>query len=175
MRALCIAAAACGLVAAPASAAELFGGVYAHDQMTFLNRGGFESGADVLVGIRGSRIDALGFIGAPAPYAFGSIATSGGTDLAAAGLGWKFGRRIYVRPGIGLAIHTRSSNGVRAGFRTDLGSRILFEPELGIGFQVSDRLSAEASWIHVSNAGILSRQNPGQDNIGVRLNLKLGK
>ena len=50
---------------------------------------------------------------------------------------------------------------------------MLFEPEFGIGTQVSDRLSIEASWVHMSHAQMFGRQNPGIDNIGMRLNFKL--
>jgi hypothetical protein len=50
---------------------------------------------------------------------------------------------------------------------------VLFEPEIGIGFQASDRISVEGSWVHMSHAQLFGRQNPGMDNIGVRLNLKL--
>ena len=49
----------------------------------------------------------------------------------------------------------------------------LFEPEFGLGVQASDRLSVEASWVHLSHAQLFSRQNPGIDTIGLRLNLKL--
>jgi hypothetical protein len=34
-------------------------------------------------------------------------------------------------------------------------------------------MSVEASWVHMSHATLFSRQNPGIDNLGVRLNLKL--
>ena len=37
----------------------------------------------------------------------------------------------------------------------------------------SDRISVEGSWVHMSHAQLFGRQNPGMDNIGVRLNLKL--
>ena len=94
-------------------------------------------------------------------------------NLAAAGLSWKIGDRFFLRPGIGLAIHDRSSNVVYGNLRGDLGSRILFEPELGMGFRIGERLTAEASWVHVSNAGVLSRQNPGMENIGIRLSYRL--
>jgi lipid A 3-O-deacylase len=159
--------------ASPASAAELFGGLAVHDVDTPLNKGGFEGGLAVQAGIRGNRLKALSAIGAPSPYAFASVSTQGGTDLAAAGLSWKLGGRIYLRPGIGLAVHDRSSHVVRGGLRGDFGSRILFEPELGLGVRLGDRLSAEASWIHVSHATLFSHQNPGMDNIGLRLNLEL--
>jgi hypothetical protein len=169
-----IAAAAASLIAVtPAAAGELFGGLTVHDIDTPLNKGGFEDGLDLQAGWRGGRIRALKVVGAPSPYVFVSVSTDGGTNLAAAGISWKIGNKVYLRPGIGLAIHDRSSNVVGGGLRRDLGSRILFEPELGLGVRLSDRLSVEASWIHVSNAGLLSRQNPGMDNIGLRLNYRL--
>jgi lipid A 3-O-deacylase len=159
--------------AAPAQASELFTGLLAHDVDTPVTKGGFEDGADIELGWRGERIAALRFIGAPSPYAFGSFATGGETHLAAAGLSWRIGRRLFARPGIGLAVHTRSSHGVMNGLRTDLGSRILFEPELGLGYQISERVAVEAAWVHVSHAQLLSRQNPGMDSIGLRLTFRL--
>ena len=121
---------------------------------------------DVQAGWRGARIKALKAVGGPSPYAFVSVSTEGGTNLAAIGLSWKIGDKVFLRPGIGLAVHDRSSNVVYGGFRGDLGSRILFEPELGVGVRLGERVTAEASWVHVSNAGLFSRQNPGMDNIG---------
>ena len=55
--------------------------------------------------------------------------------IAAVGLSAKFGDRIYIRPGIGLAIHTGSARNTNNPFndKIEFGSRILFEPELGIG------------------------------------------
>jgi hypothetical protein len=171
---LIAAAASALLIATPASAGELFGGLYAHDVDTPLNKGGYEGGLAVSAGFRGDRIRALKGIGGPSPYVLVSVSTEGGTNLAAAGLSWKIGRKVYLRPGIGLAIHDRSSNIVYGNLRGDFGSRILFEPELGIGVQASERVSVEASWIHVSHAGLFNgAQNPGMDNIGLRLNFKL--
>jgi hypothetical protein len=61
-----------------------------------------------------------------------------------------------------------------SGIRTDLGSRVLFEPEIAIGLAVAPRVSVEASWVHISNARLFdSQQNPGIDMIGVRANLRL--
>ena len=157
----------------PAQASELFGGILAHDIDSPLTKGGHEDGADLQFGWRGERIRALSFIGSPSPYAFGSLHTGGDTHFAAAGISWKLGGRLFVRPGVGLAVHTRGSHGVRDGLRTDLGSRILFEPELGIGYQVNERFSIEASWVHISNAQLLSRQNPGMDSVGIRLSYRL--
>ena len=158
------------ILPAPAQASELFGGMLAHDVETPLTKGGFEDGADIELGWRGGR---LGFLGRPSPYAFASIATGGETHFAAAGLSWRLGGRLFARPGLGLAVHTRSSHGVRNGLRTDLGSRILFEPELGLGYQLSDRVALEATWVHVSHAQLFGEQNPGMDSIGIRLSYRL--
>ncbi|HEX8623142.1 MAG TPA: acyloxyacyl hydrolase [Allosphingosinicella sp.] len=159
--------------ASPAPAAEIFGGLAAHDVDTPLNKGGFEDGLAVQAGVRGGRIRALKAIGAPSPYAFASVSTEGGTNFAAVGLSWKIGGRLYLRPGIGLAIHDRSSHVVHGNLRGDFGSRILFEPELGLGYQLSERVSAEASWVHMSHATLFnSRQNPGMDNLGVRFSYR---
>jgi lipid A 3-O-deacylase len=159
--------------AVPAQAQEIFAGILAHDVESPLTKGGLENGADIELGWRGGRIRALGAIGSPSPYAFVSAATGGDTHFAAAGLSWRIGGRLFVRPGVGLAVHTRSGNGVANGFRTDLGSRILFEPELGIGYRINDRVAIEASWVHISNAQLLSRQNPGMDSVGIRLSYRM--
>lgn len=159
-------------LASPAGASEVFGGLLAHDVDSPLTRGGFEDGADFQLGWRGERIRDLRAIGSPSPYAFVSVATGGDTHFAAAGLSWRIGGRVYVRPGIGIAVHTRGEGAVN-GLRTDLGSRILFAPELGVGVRLNERLSVEAAWVHLSHAQLFSRQNPGMDSVGLRLNYTL--
>ena len=153
-------------------AADLFGGLHSHDVDTVLTKGGFERGVDFQIGWRGEPMAALQVIGAPAPHVFISVNSAGDTNFAAAGVSWKIGRTLYLRPGVGIAIHDRPSRAVADGQRIDFGSRILFEPELGIGYRLSDRVSLEASWIHLSHAQLFSRQNPGLDNFGVRLNYR---
>ena len=82
------------------------------------------------------------------------------TSYAAVGLSAKFGDKIYIRPGLGLAIHTGSADNY---YRTDkiaFGSRILFEPELAVGTRINDRLSVEASWVHMSHAHSVQPRKP---------------
>ncbi len=164
--------AAC-LAPVPAAATELFGGVYVHGVDTPLTLGGSpEGGLDAQLGFRGPPI----FPGTKLePYVFGALNSKSGTHYAAAGLAWKFGDRIYVRPGLGLAVHSGSTANFSNpdNHKIEFGSRLLFEPELGMGARINDRLTLEASWVHLSHATLLGRQNPGIDNIGVRLNLKL--
>ena len=163
---LAIAVAAPG---APAAADELFGGVYVHDVKLPTDKSGLEGGADLMLGYRGGNIGKTPL----QPYLFAAVNTAGETNYAAAGLSAKFGKTVYIRPGIGLAVHTGSAANR---FRTDriaFGSRILFEPEIAVGTQLNRRLSVEASWVHMSHAQLFGRENPGIDNLGVRLNLAL--
>lgn len=158
-------------LSAPAHAGELFGGVFIHDVDTPLTKSGIESGADLMAGYRFGKIAATPI----QPYAFVAVNTAGETNYGAIGISAKFGNSIYVRPGIGLAVHTGSTKNYSdpTDGKIDFGSRILFEPEVGLGARLNDRMSIEASWVHMSHATLFSRQNPGIDNFGIRFNLAL--
>ena len=171
MKSLIPLALAATLAATPANAAEIFGGLYKHAVDTPLSlEGGRERGVDVQFGYRGGRLfPPLGL----QPYVFGALNSAGDTSYAAAGLSWKFGDRIFIRPGLGLAIHNGSARTFDRPDRIAFGSRILFEPELGVGIRLAPRATLEASWVHMSHATLFSGQNPGIDNIGARLSLAL--
>ena len=154
------------LAAAPARAGEIFGGLYVHDIDSPLTASGLEGGVDVQIGWRGGRIARTPL----QPYAFAAVNTAGNTNYGAVGISAKFGDKLYVRPGLGLAVHTGSAGNFQRPDKIAFGSRILFAPELGIGAQVNDRVSIEASWVHMSHAQLFGRQNPGIDNVGVRVN-----
>ncbi|NUR45314.1 MAG: acyloxyacyl hydrolase [Sphingomonas sp.] len=159
------------VVPSAAQAGELFGGLHIHDVKTPLDKSGIEDGVDLSIGYRGGRMFGT-FL---QPYVFGALNSSGATSYAAAGLSARFGfgRGWYIRPGVGLAIHNGSADKF---YRTDkiaFGSRVLFEPEVGIGAQINKRVSVEASWVHMSHAQLEGRENPGIDNLGVRVNLAL--
>ncbi len=165
------------VVASPGAAHEAFVGAYFHEVETPLTFPVDESGADIELGYRFAPVEALSFIGKPQPYVLASINTAGDTSFAGGGLSWKLGSGwIYVRPGIGLIVQ----DGPNERFdpvtrrRTDLGSRVLFEPEIAIGAHATDRVSIEASWVHISHAQLFnSQQNPGVDMMGVRVNLAM--
>jgi len=174
VRARCATLSCAALVAlacsSPAAAAEVFGGVYVHGVDTPLTLGGDpEKGADVQLGWRGGRIGKTPL----QPYALVSVHTAGKTHFVAAGLSAKFGDRIYVRPGLGLAVHTGSADNFDNPFNDEVefGSRVLFEPEIGVGMRVSQRVTAELSWVHLSHATLFGKQNPGIDSIGMRVNV----
>lgn len=166
----------CSLIAVAfstaANAGELFGGIYVHDVKLPTDLSGIEPGADLQLGYRGGTL-ATPLGASLQPYLFGALNTAGATSYASAGLSARFdlGKSFFTRPGLGLAIHNGSAGDY---YRTDkiaFGSRVLFEPELGIGMRIKDRLSIEASWVHMSHATLFSHENPGIDNLGVRLTL----
>lgn len=178
MRLSFLAAALATGLAVPAQAGELFGGVYAHAVDTPFTFDTGEGGADVQIGVRSDPIEALRVIGMPSAHVFGSLnSEEGGTDFVAAGLSWKIDAGpVYIRPGVGLALHNAPEIRVdpETRIRTDLGSRVLFEPEIAIGTNVSERVSIEASWVHISNARLFNReQNPGINMMGLRLNWRM--
>ena len=166
------------LLAAPVAAEEVYGGIYAHGVDTPFTFDTGEGGVDLQAGYRFAEIEALRFLGGPQPYVFGSVNLDGDTNFAGIGLSWKaeLSDRFYLRPGVGLVIHDGPTERVdpETRLRTDLGSRVLFEPEIAFGLDLNERTSVEASWVHISNARLFnSRQNPGIDTIGVRVNLAL--
>lgn len=164
------------LIAAPAAAQEVYVGASAHavDLPTSLNTN--ESGADVQIGLRSPPIEALAAIGKPSAYLHAQASLRGDTSVMAMGLSWHVQAtdRIYIRPGIGLAVHDDTIPDFKPDrTRWDLGSRVLFEPELAIGYRLSPRYAVEASWVHVSHATLFSEQNPGMDFIGARVVVSL--
>lgn len=165
-----LAAGAC-LAPTAAHAGELFGGLYVHDIDSPLTLSGVENGGDLQAGYRWERLGRTPL----QPYVFGAVNTAGKTHYAAVGLSAKFGKQFYVRPGLGIAIHSGDNQDFDDPFdhNVEFGSSILFEPELGVGLQINERVSIEASLVHLSHAQIFGSQNPGIDNLGVRLNWKL--
>jgi len=77
-----------------------------HDIDSPLTASGIEGGADIQLGYRWDRIGRTPL----QPYLFGAVNTAGETSYAAVGLSAKFGDRIFVRPGLGIAIHTGSDD-----------------------------------------------------------------
>ncbi len=176
-----------------ARAGEVFGGAYVHDIDDGISYGKFEKGAQIVIGARTTALDELAFLGKPRVHLLAGVNTAGGTNYAATGLSWRFhlNDRLYVQPGIGVAIHDGRVNlpspdapGITPeerlkrlrDFQTklDLGSRVLFEPELSVGWRATPRLSVELSWIHMSHAQLAGSYNPGVGDVGVRLLYRYG-
>lgn len=117
------------------------------------------------------------------------INTDGRTSFASIGAEWRqhaFKRRVYGQAGIGVAIHDGyrfTPDPLQPGLpvgearrrsdiyltRTSFGSRILFNPNASVGVRLSRRWAVEATWEHFSHRQLFSDQNPGIDNVGLRL------
>src|SRR6476646_5586367 len=90
LKLLVLSFAALGLVfAQPARAGEVFGGVYVHDVKLPTDLSGIESGADLVLGYRVSRIGHL-WRAELQPYGFIAVNTAGDTDYGAIGIAAKF-------------------------------------------------------------------------------------
>lgn len=161
-------------VPAGAQAAELFAGLHVHDVKLPLDESGIETGVDFSLGVRGGDIGRVWRFEFQ-PYVFGAVNSAGNTDYAAAGIAAKLplGAGWYFRPGLGIAIHDGSAGKFYRSDKIAFGSRVLAEPEIAVGKQLNRRLSVEASWVHMSHAQIFGPENPGIDNVGLRVNLKL--
>lgn len=161
---------------AQASAEEIFVGANINGIETPFSADVDEDGVNIQFGIRGEPEKILSFIGSPSLYALASINTQEDTSFIAGGISWHFDliNKVYFRPGIGIAVQDRSGERFRAsdGLRIDLGSTVLFEPELVLGLEASKKVSVELTWLHVSHAHIFDRQNPGIDMMGARLAFK---
>lgn len=184
---------AAAAIAGPAAAGEVFAGVYAHDVDDGISYGKFEDGAQIVIGARTTALDELEFLGRARVHLLAGVNTSGGTNYVATGLSWRFdfNERLYIQPGIGVAVHDGRVNlpspnepGLTPEERLkrtrdrqtklDLGSRVLFEPELSLGWKATPRLSMELSWIHVSHARLAGHYNPGLGDVGVRVLYRYG-
>ena len=159
------------MLASPVLADDVWLGLYEHDVTLAQVR--FETGQDLKGGWIGERIEHFRAIGRPRPHILVSKSLNGSTDYVAVGLNWTLGTRLYARPGIGLAVHDGPSRAYREGRRVDLGSPVVFEPELAFGWRIGDGLALEASWVHLSHATLFSRQNRGMDSWGLRLLVRL--
>jgi hypothetical protein len=199
---IAMATALCAVVfVSPAAAGEALLGVYAHD-VTFLGdafgvgSAGRENGdgADLEFGLRSDRIGVLSWLGRPQAQAFMSLNTQGLSNFGAVGLTWpiKLSHTFYIRPGLGLALTDGKAGlppvnapGISPEeiqrrlelfeHRIDFGSKVLFEPEIGVGAHLNPRWDAELSWVHISNGEIFHHgKNQGLDDAGLRLVYRFG-
>ncbi len=183
-----LAVAALSWAAGQSRAADIFAGIYAHGLATPT---GSEKAEDVMVGARTAPIQSLWWLGKPSVDAMLSINTQVRTDFVAVGLNWPIGLsaggKVYLRPAFGLAYTDGEANvgnayapGLSATemqrrlylsqTRIDFGSKELFKEELALGYKVTPKISAELSYIHLSNGQIFHQgKNQGLDDAGLRV------
>ena len=161
----------------PAQAGELFGGVYTNRVDTGVAVCCAESGADIELGYRTEPLKGLARLGDWRLYALASANTSGGVDFAAAGIAWRLHltKRVYAQAGIGGAVQDGPASQTPGPKKQlYLGSRFLFEPEATVGIVLTPRWAAEASYLHLSHGYLAGKNNPGLDDVGVRVVYRFG-
>ena len=179
---------ACVLASPSAQAGDVYGGIYDHAGKTlFPSSKTREGGADIEIGMRSNKVEALGVIGHPAVYAALDLNTAGRTSFVAAGLAWKvpLSQHWYMGPGLGLAYHSgyallpdfrapglsQAEIDRRVALRSshiEFGSRVLFHDSLSLGYQFESGDAAELSVAHLSNGYIFGKVNQGLTSLGVR-------
>ena len=123
------------------------------------------------------------------------INTAGRTSFASLGAEWRqpiLHGHVYGQGGIGLTVHDGyrftpdpfepglAIDEVRRRYdiyrrRTSFGSQVLFNPNASVGVRLDRRWAVELAWEHFSHHGWFSKQNPGIDNLGLRLVRTLGR
>lgn len=160
----------CAFYPVPAAAEEIWVGIYTQKAGSYSLK---QAGTDLKLGWRSDPVQRLRPVGKPSIHVLLSANLDGGVNYAATGLSWRLGSNIYLRPGIGIALQDGACRKAGKRRRNDLGSRVLLEPELAAGWQITDRLSVEVSWIHLSHAGLFSDHNPGTNSFGIRTVFRL--
>ena len=89
---------AASLADGTANAAEVFGGLYAHDVNLGISICCYEHGADVEVGARTGPLVDLHRFGNLRLYGLGSVNTEGGVDFGAIGAAWRVSRAWRMPP-----------------------------------------------------------------------------
>ena len=184
------------LFSTPALAGEMIAGVYRHGIVWGIGASGQERDWDAELGLRSDPLGSLPILGKPSLYILGHANLDGHTSFGAAGLSWRRNwggqrHRFYAQGGIGIAYQDGlvdfpdatvpgltpaqvSRRLYDQSHRIALGSRLLFEPEVDLGYRLNDRWAMEAAYVHISNASLGSR-NPGLDSVGLRLVRRFGR
>ncbi len=123
------------------------------------------------------------------------INTDGRTSFSSIGAEWRqhlLRGRIYLQGGIGLTVidgYRFTPDPFQPGLsrdeaqrrytiylrRTSFGSTVLFNPNASIGVRLTPKWAVELAWEHYSHRQLFSEQNPGIDNVGIRLVHRFGR
>lgn len=149
---------------------------------------GREQGVNIEAQADLGRLEALRWVGRPAPYAVASINTAGDTSFAGVGLTWRvpLGANWGFEPALGYVIHNGEvSNPFPNGdarataFSNDnllFGSRDLFRTTLGLTRDLPGPMFGELFYNHLSHGQILGNgRNQGVDQVGVRIGYAFGQ
>ena len=182
--------------APPARASDVFVGGSTNGSPGVVATDVHQEGSAFEVGYRTDKLGFLRLLLSPQAYLFGSVSTKDDFDFVSAGLDWRIktptlhGHATYAQLGLGASANTAKTYRLdtpllppliyqaRADYyktHADVGSNLLWEPEVALGVQVNRRVSAELFGLHMSHSRMAARENAGIDLFGARLNLKIGK
>jgi lipid A 3-O-deacylase len=128
---------------------------------------------DFEVLFRSPQVDAFRWIGAPRPVVGASVNLDGGVSFAYAALNWHvplFETPFYLEGTFGAAANNGYLTNAPAG-AFDMGCRVQFYENAGIGANLSDTVTATLTYEHTSNADLCSA-NHGLTNVGIKLGWK---
>lgn len=155
-------------------------GVYAHDAYPTwlpLEPGNFRfdqiTDVNLEVLFRTPEIDVFRWIGSPRPTVGFTASLTGKESLAHLGLTWHvpvFDTPLYLEATAGGAIHNGKLTGTFDRLRPQ-GCRVGFYTGLGVGANLTDKITATLSYEHMSNADLCS-ENFGLSNLGLRIGFK---
>ena len=163
---------------APLGLEEVIIGAFAHDVGPFGNDK--EEGTAVNGELVFASPGFLRYLGSPKPHFGGTYAfDDDSTSQVYAGLTWRFDfRRVFVYGSLGGAVHNQDP--LNEEDQTDLqnkdqkalGCRILFREAVGVGYQITERLSIAGHLGHISNSNVCD-SNEGLDSSGIRIGWRL--
>ena len=152
-------------------AGEMFGGALRpRRQAADGSTAGIEGGADLSSAIAAARSATRTPL---QPYVFGALNTAGETELRRGRPVGEVRQADLCPARLGLAVHNGSAGQLLPHRQDRVRQPRAVRARARHRCPINDRLSVEASWVHMSHATLFSHENPGIDNLGVRLNLAL--
>ncbi|WDR04452.1 acyloxyacyl hydrolase [Devosia rhodophyticola] len=118
-------------------------------------------------------VDVFRWIGSPRPEIGTTINFAGQDSIAHLSLTWQlplFDTPLFLEGSFGAAAHNGYLTGAPAG-RKNFGCRVNFYERYGLGWNISDKVTASLQYEHTSNWELCSA-NAGLSNVGVRFGHK---
>ena len=109
----------------------------------------------------------------PRIYLGASVGTGDGVDQVYGGFSWTadITSRLFVELGLGGTVHNGKLDGGN-GKGPDLGCRLLFREQIGLGYRVTDNWQILATADHSSHANLCDGPNDGLSHAGLAIGYK---
>ena len=143
------------------------GGILAHDVNIFAHQE--EEGVDFNLELLFATPDWLEWLWAPHPHLGVALHSQGDTHQIYSGLTWEklFCNNIFLSLGLGLTLHSGTTECSDCHNEKELGSALLFREALEVGYQIDQHHSLSILFFHISNVELCS-ENDGMNHLGLR-------